>query len=149
MHSSKYLILGFTFSEKSWIYLLATQLALSNGTSSLISSISGLVAGLVYGIEGLGLMNYRLPNAVYVYSHFMYRTSTLPITSCRMHSEESQTSSPTFFLRLHAHEDEPRIQFRMQPTETMYTGEGPLSMGSLTWDATSLLQHLNRRLRKP
>ena len=76
MHSSKYLILGFTFSEKSWIYLLATQLALSNGTSSLISSISGLVAGLVYGIEGLGLMNYRLPNAVYVYSHFMYRTST-------------------------------------------------------------------------
>ena len=66
MHSSQYVVLGFTFSEKSWVYLLAAQLALCNGASSLIASLSGVIAGLMYGVEGLGLMNYRLPNAVYV-----------------------------------------------------------------------------------
>jgi hypothetical protein len=61
---SRALILGLEFSEKSWIYLLACQLLLADGSSSIGSSMIGLLIGYLYDRNVLRLQSIRLPVAV-------------------------------------------------------------------------------------
>jgi hypothetical protein len=58
-------IFGIPFSDKMFLYLLAVQLALSNPSASQVSSISGIIAGLIYA-SGLipGLQQWRIPSAI-------------------------------------------------------------------------------------
>ena len=148
MHSSKYLILGFTFSEKSWVYLLATQLALSNGTSSLISSISGMIAGLIYGMEGLGLASYRLPHAVYVISHTSHSTSSTSNASSRPLLKRFPTSLRTSSPRHRDRGGGTKSLLPPQPTETTFMGEEMPLPGILNLNgiSTQPLHHRRRRL---
>lgn len=53
-------------SEKSWIYLLAMQLLLSDGVPSVVSGLSGLLAGYIYQHDAYGFQNLRLPAIVEV-----------------------------------------------------------------------------------
>lgn len=99
LHSSKYIILGLTFSEKSWIYLLAGQLALSNGISTLVPALSGLLAGLLYGMDGLGLQQFRLPAFVNVSFHLTcYHISLMLILLCSKGLQLSALSLGVCFL---------------------------------------------------
>lgn len=58
-------------SEKSWIYLLALQLLFSDGVPSVVSALSGLLAGYLYQSDTYGFQNFRLPGIIEV------RTATI------------------------------------------------------------------------
>lgn len=64
LRPSNYSIMGFSMllSEKSWFYLLASQLLLSDGMSSFIPGLSGLLAGYTYFVEGFNLSSFRIPS---------------------------------------------------------------------------------------
>lgn len=64
LHPTKLQVLGLSFSEKSWTYILACQLLFSDGTDSFGAGVAGLVAGYLYTWDGLGLQDYRLPSMV-------------------------------------------------------------------------------------
>jgi hypothetical protein len=64
--STEFRVLGIAVSEKSWVYVLAAQMALSDGAGSLLAAGSGLVAGLLYLREGSVLQRFRLPSTVEV-----------------------------------------------------------------------------------
>jgi hypothetical protein len=57
---------GVEFSEKSWIYLLASQLMLSEGLKSFVPSFIGLIAGYLYDNDRYSLQTFRLPRIVEV-----------------------------------------------------------------------------------
>ena len=48
-----------SISEKSWVYLLAFQLLLSEGWSSFLVGMCGTLAGTVYMMEGTGIQKLR------------------------------------------------------------------------------------------
>jgi hypothetical protein len=62
--NSYYSLLGLVFSEKSWIYLLSTQLLLSEGFASILPSLIGLAAGYLYDVDWFGSQTFRLPQRV-------------------------------------------------------------------------------------
>mmetsp|Transcript_7286 Transcript_7286/g.7508 ORF Transcript_7286/g.7508 Transcript_7286/m.7508 type:complete len:316 (+) Transcript_7286:223-1170(+) len=64
LHPLRISLLGLILSEKSWVYLLATQLLLCEGERSVMASIGGGLAGYLYLIEGLGFEEFRTPNIV-------------------------------------------------------------------------------------
>ena len=66
LHSTQYAILGMDLSEKSWIYLVAAQLLFSDGVPSVVSGLSGMLAGYLYETDGFGLQSFRLPRFVEV-----------------------------------------------------------------------------------
>jgi hypothetical protein len=66
LEGSQFGIFGMEFSEKSWIYLLAFQLLLSDGVASFAAALSGLTAAYLYESDGYGLQNFRLPSVVEV-----------------------------------------------------------------------------------
>jgi hypothetical protein len=55
-----------TFSEKSWIYLLACQLFLSDGADSILTALIGLFVGWLYLRDRAGIQNIRLPRQIEV-----------------------------------------------------------------------------------
>jgi len=59
-------LLGISFSEKSWTYLIAFQLLLCEGFSSFASGISGYIGGYLYCIDGFGLQDFRTPEYIQV-----------------------------------------------------------------------------------
>lgn len=61
---TQYKMFGFSLSEKTWVYALCAQLLLSDGLSSVISGLSGLLAGYLYMTDDLKLQQFRLPAAV-------------------------------------------------------------------------------------
>ena len=67
LHSTQYSFAGFDLSEKSWIYLLALQLILSDGVPSMVSASAGWLAGYTYEKDGYGMQNWRLPRVIEVY----------------------------------------------------------------------------------
>ena len=73
MHSSQYALMGFEFSEKSWIYLLGCQLLLSDGIASIVAALSGLLAGYLYDQDGYGIQSYRLPARLVVSDRYFYK----------------------------------------------------------------------------
>jgi len=64
LHSTQYSFAGFDLSEKSWIYLLALQLILSDGVPSMVSASAGWLAGYTYEKDGYGMQNWRLPRVL-------------------------------------------------------------------------------------
>jgi len=66
---------GIPASDKLFVYILALQLLLSNSTNSVFSGICGIIAGLAYKSETLGLNKWKLPSIV---NHFC-RRFLLPI----------------------------------------------------------------------
>eukprot|EP01041_Mallomonas_annulata_P011809 gene11809-24740_t len=64
LHPLKISVLGASFSEKSWTYLLAIQLALSDGVPSVTACAAGFLAGFLYTIDGLGLQEFRIPRLI-------------------------------------------------------------------------------------
>ena len=61
----QYSILGLIISEKSWTYLLASQLVLGESTSSIVAAVSGLVAGYLYIQDHTKkLQKFRLPKLI-------------------------------------------------------------------------------------
>lgn len=60
------MLFGMQLSEKSWIYMLSCQLLLSDGLSSILAGLSGIVAGYLYETDGYGFQNFRLPRSVEV-----------------------------------------------------------------------------------
>jgi len=66
LHSAQYSILGMDLSEKSWIYLLALQLLFSDGVPSVVSALSGLLAGYLYQSDTYGFQGFRLPGVIEV-----------------------------------------------------------------------------------
>ncbi|KZS97795.1 hypothetical protein SISNIDRAFT_546844 [Sistotremastrum niveocremeum HHB9708] len=59
--SYDYRIFLVTFSNKSHIYLLATQLMISGMPGSVVASLVGLLASQLYNSDIVGLKVYRLP----------------------------------------------------------------------------------------
>lgn len=66
MHATQYSFAGLDLSEKSWIYLLALQLLLSDGVPSALAAGTGLLAGYLYEVDGYGLQSWRLPRFIEV-----------------------------------------------------------------------------------
>lgn len=66
LHPLRVGLLGVFFSEKSWTYLLATQLAMSEGAASLTPSLAALLVGYLYCFDNnsLGLQAFRVPSYV-------------------------------------------------------------------------------------
>ena len=65
LHPGRTSLFGLRLSEKTWVYLLAAQLALSEGTSSVAAALSGVIAGAVY-ISHSNLQSFRLPRFIEV-----------------------------------------------------------------------------------
>ncbi len=60
----RFSVLGFSLSDKAFIYLAAMQLLLSNAQQSAASAAAGVVAGVVYHSGFLGLRKLKLPKLV-------------------------------------------------------------------------------------
>lgn len=56
--------LGITFSDKFFVYLLAIQFYLSESKSTLPSFIIGVVSGILYHANVLGMKNWRFPKFI-------------------------------------------------------------------------------------
>ncbi|KXZ43540.1 hypothetical protein GPECTOR_87g402 [Gonium pectorale] len=63
--ASKMVVLGWRLSDKVFLYLLGLQLLLSGGTSSLLAGGAGLLAGLAYRFNLLGVKKLRFPGFVH------------------------------------------------------------------------------------
>ena len=61
---SQYSVVGVNLSEKSWIYFLLLQLALSGGYESALPAACGFISGLLYIRNVGGLQKLRLPTRV-------------------------------------------------------------------------------------
>ncbi|GIL81097.1 hypothetical protein Vretimale_12791 [Volvox reticuliferus] len=59
--SNKMLVLGWRLSDKMFLYLMGLQLLLSGGWASLLAGATGLVAGLIYHLNLLGIKRLRFP----------------------------------------------------------------------------------------
>jgi hypothetical protein len=57
-------VIGFSLSNKIFIYLAAMQLLISNAQQSAVAAAAGVVAGVVYHSGFLGLRKLKLPNIV-------------------------------------------------------------------------------------
>ena len=66
LKNSGYQFLGLILSEKSWVYLLATQLLLSGGLRSLVPAISGYLVGHTYNLDYCSMQTYRFPRFIEV-----------------------------------------------------------------------------------
>lgn len=64
LQSSQYTCVGLGLSEKSWVYLLAAQLALGAGLNSFLPALIGVAIGFMYDRNRFGIQNCRLPSAV-------------------------------------------------------------------------------------
>jgi hypothetical protein len=53
-----------TYSEKTWIYLMAIQLFFSEGLPTVLASVSGILAGSLYLVDGLALSRIRFPSMI-------------------------------------------------------------------------------------
>ena len=62
--SRHYSLLGVVFSEKSWTYLLAAQLLMSEGLASILPALVGMAAGYLYDVDWFGSQTYRIPQPV-------------------------------------------------------------------------------------
>ncbi|KAG7671066.1 hypothetical protein Ndes2437A_g04716 [Nannochloris sp. 'desiccata'] len=60
----RFSVMGFSLSDKAFIYLAAMQLLISNAQQSAVSAAAGLVAGVVYHSGFLGLRKLKLPKIV-------------------------------------------------------------------------------------
>jgi len=60
---SQYSFLGMGISEKTWTYLLGAQLALNAGVRSAVPALVGILIGLIYQSNQLGIQGWRLPGA--------------------------------------------------------------------------------------
>jgi membrane associated rhomboid family serine protease len=54
-------VLGITFSDKFFSYLLAFQLYLSESISTLPSLVIGIISGILYNLNILGIKSWRFP----------------------------------------------------------------------------------------
>ncbi len=68
-------ILGLRFSDKSLVYVLALQLALSGGLRSALPALAGLLFGLVYGTDALRINRLRVPRPIRTF----FRAAVLPL----------------------------------------------------------------------
>jgi membrane associated rhomboid family serine protease len=57
-------VAGFNITDKSFIYLLAIQLLLSKFPLSLIAGVSGILSGLIYRFDVIGIRKFEFPNFV-------------------------------------------------------------------------------------
>ncbi|GLC36343.1 hypothetical protein PLESTB_000771900 [Pleodorina starrii] len=62
--SNKMVVLGWRLSDKVFMYLLGVQLLLSAGRASLLAGGTGLVAGLLYRFNVLGIKRLRFPAVI-------------------------------------------------------------------------------------
>jgi membrane associated rhomboid family serine protease len=60
----KFRVLGIPFSDKVITYIMAAQLFFVNPPLSTVGGIAGLIAGVMYRMEGLGLHRFRLPGVL-------------------------------------------------------------------------------------
>lgn len=61
IQSSQFKVFGMEVSYKSWIYLLSAQLMFNAGLPSVVSSLSALLAGMLYAGDHFGCQKWRLP----------------------------------------------------------------------------------------
>jgi hypothetical protein len=59
--SYRFKLCGVPLSDKLFIYVIATQLFLANAPGSIISSLAGAAAGLLWRMDGLGIQQLRYP----------------------------------------------------------------------------------------
>ena len=57
----RFTVLGFSASDKAFIYMAAAQLLLSNARRSVFAGLTGVLVGIVYHTGALGLHKVRLP----------------------------------------------------------------------------------------
>lgn len=62
--TSRFRIFGVNFSDKSFIYLAGLQLLLSSWKRSFIPGICGLIAGLLYRLNVLGIRRMKMPQII-------------------------------------------------------------------------------------
>eukprot|EP00877_Chromochloris_zofingiensis_P000158 jgi/Chrzof1/10142/Cz04g30140.t1 len=62
--SSKFSFMGWSFTDKVFVYLAGAQLLLSGGRRSLIVAAASLTAGVLYRINFLNIRRLRLPGVV-------------------------------------------------------------------------------------
>lgn len=66
LKSSGYQFLGLILSEKSWVYLLTSQLLLSGGIRSMVPALSGYFVGYLYDLDYCSMQTYRFPRFIEV-----------------------------------------------------------------------------------
>ncbi|GAX85707.1 hypothetical protein CEUSTIGMA_g13121.t1 [Chlamydomonas eustigma] len=62
--SNKFTVLGLKLNDKAFTYLAALHLMFSGGLSSLTAAAGGVLAGLLYRLDFLGIKRIRMPKAV-------------------------------------------------------------------------------------
>lgn len=83
--STRLKFLGARFSDKSFVYLAGLQLLLSSWTQSLVPGVCGLLAGLLYKSNILGIRKVKFPEglasaATRLFTPLLSSNSTLPTT---------------------------------------------------------------------
>jgi len=66
----RFRLVGISATDKLFTYILGLQLLFSNSPSSVISGVCGILSGLIYRSESLGLHKFRLPKFI---NHFLKR----------------------------------------------------------------------------
>jgi hypothetical protein len=69
---TQYKLFNLSLSEKTWIYALCLQLLLSDGLGSVVSGMSGYLAGHLYMADDAKLQHFRLPSIIEVRYMYMY-----------------------------------------------------------------------------
>lgn len=96
----RFRIFGIPFSDKSFHYLLAAQLACTHGLSSLAPSLVGILTGQIYRSDLASLKSYRISPAIVRFSTQylapVFGPSRSPRRRNRVFPEPASTNSSTF-----------------------------------------------------
>jgi hypothetical protein len=78
-------------SDKTLVYLLAFQLAITRGTASLVSTLAGILAGILYRSNPANIKRWRYPSFLY---HFFSR-HLHPLLETQHHRPNMRSVLPT------------------------------------------------------
>lgn len=96
----RFRVFGLPFSDKSFHYLLAAQLACTHGLSSLAPSFVGILTGQIYRSDLVSLKSYRISPAIVRFSTQylapVFGSSRPPRRRNRVFPEPASTNSSTF-----------------------------------------------------
>lgn len=91
---SQYSFLGMGISEKTWTYLLGAQLALNTGLRSAVPALVGVLIGLIYQSNQVGIQGWRLPSFVEKLASLVFFFLPAPAGATTINARTSPSISP-------------------------------------------------------
>jgi len=86
----RFRLAGISATDKLFTYILGLQLLFSNSPHSVLSGICGILSGLIYRSESLGLQKFRLPKFV----NNLFKRFVLPMVESSRPSSQRPTTIP-------------------------------------------------------